>query len=440
LSTGKAQVSVATLRRLEREREVRRRAEDARMQRLLEERRRAAAALAEVARARVEAEAQRTVEHVRLRERKVIAAARDVERVLGVDVPLTALPPVARASGQPVPADWLAAAERALAAMAGEVAAARRRGTQAALARVAEAERAAAGRAASGEVRSSRPEVAPGADAGAPVGVASEAPTAWRAEVVAAAERNVARLADAHDLSAHEHGSALLDQLVAAARDSDERTARARLARLRALVQQVSESRDRAAYDAARASDLRDHLVRLHGAADAAHPEWTGHLDRVVLGLEPLDVAVDRRISDHIIAESFALALESHGYTVGESFTVDLVSGGPAAAWRDGPEHDGHAVRFAMLPGSVVDFDLVSDASSEVDGAAFAELERRWCDEDLPMLAAALEDQGVTMTVDERSLPGEQPPQRVEGLRAWDRRRAATRRTAEEPRAWEVRG
>ena len=398
---------------------------------MLEERRRSEAA----ERARIDAEAERTVQSVRQRERYIVAAARQAQKALGVDVPLTSVPTLERAQGQRVPADWLAAAERALIAMTEELVAARRRGTELALARVAEEERAVLEPADDRELPAARTATVPAADAAD----ASEA-----AALVASAERNLERLADANDLTAYDRGSAFAEGIVSASRSGDMRTARDLLARLRALVQQGSEARDRSAYDAARAGELRDHLLQLHGDGDAAdhdaHPEWAGHLSRVVLGLEPLDLALARRISDHIIAESFAVALESQGYTVGTSFAVDLAEGGPAAAWRDSPEHDGHAVRFSLLPGSVIDFAIASDASVEVDEADFAELERRWCDEDLPVLAAALELQGVTMSIDERSLPGERPPQRVEGLRAEDLRRTSGHRRAEQPRAKEVRG
>lgn len=441
MSTGKAHVGVgrpvaAAGRSAEQRREAERlrRAAEARRRRQEVERRRAEQA----ARARIDAEAQRTIDHVRAREEAFLAAARRVEQALGVDVALPRLPALERASGVPVPGDWLAAAERAFVRMADDLATAQRRGAQEALGRLEEAERRSTERTAARDARAARRSGS--ADRGtddAPVGT-HPADAGWRVEVVAAAERNRARLAAAHDLDAHERGGVLEEGVVAAAQEGDERLARDRLAQLRALVQQVNEARGRAAYDAARAGDLRDQLARLRGDEADVHPEWTGHLDRVVLGLEPLDVAIDRRISDHVIAESLAIALEASGYDVGDSFSVDLVDGGPATARRDDPDADGHAVRFAMLPGSVIDFDLATDASLDPDRSDFAAFERRWCDEDLPMLAAALDAQGMSVRVDERSLPGARPPQRVADLRVSDRRRAGARRPVDELRAREI--
>lgn len=442
LSTGKAHVSVGSpvaavggSAEQRREADRLRRAAEARRRRQEEERRRAERG----ARARIDAEAERTIDRVLARERAIVASAHRVEQALGANVALPRLPALERASGEPVPAEWLSNAERALAQTVDDIATAQRRGAQAALARLAEAERRTAERTSARDARAARWWGSARRESDAASVGAHPADAEWRVEVVVAAERNRARLAAAHDLDAHEHGGVLEEGIVAAAQEGDERLALDRLAQLRSLVQQVNETRDRVAYDAARAGVLREQLVRLRGDDADVHPEWTGHLDRVVLGLEPLDVEVDRRISDHVIAESLAIALEAYGYAVGESFSVDLVDGGPATARRDDPDADGHAVRFALLPGSVIDFYLATDTSLDPDRSDFAAFERRWCDEDLPILAAALDAQGMVLTVDERSLPGECPPQRVADLRVTDRRRAGTRRPVDEPQAREVR-
>ena len=426
MSTGKAYVSVSAPPRSTQPDVAL--AED-RRRRLAEEGRRRAAEEQRAAEARriafCDAEALRTVQQLEARHAGLVEAARRARRTLGTEVIDLQLPRLERAYGQPVPAAWAAAVEEVLQRLAALISEAHSEAVASTVARVDEARRR---RAEAEAVERERERVERAADASAgqePGTSVAAAPAAWIEDARAALDRNVARLADVQDPAIHARADAIIGDVTDLVARGDEAAVDDRIMRLRALVQEVGVARDLAAYQRELAENLRAQLARLDG--DDADPTWVGHLDRVALGLEPLDGDVQRRVEEHVVAESIAIALEVQGYLVGDDFTLDMVDGGAGTSWRDEPDHDGHAVRFALLPGSMVDFDLASDASADVEPDAALALERRWCEEDLPDLVRALDAQGVRMRVDERSLPGEREPERVAGLRTDGRRRRSGR-------------
>lgn len=434
MSTGKAQVSVTPWSRILRERLADHRLEAERERRRIARAREAAAHAAQLEQ-EAELAAQRTVDDVLARHRALTDELRRSARLAGEEAPTAALGAPDRGHGEPVPAEWLGLAERTLDELAAGLARLRTTAFTVAVDRVAASERAAA----TSDVDATIAAPAPVTPATPPT-----SPTApWADDVVEAARRNLDRVRAGTDAEAVSESTGLAERIAEAVRAGERSEAEDLLDRLRLLVDRVGRRQERAERDAARARDLRAHLVELDGEGSPTGAAWIAQLDRVTLGLEPLEPELEQRIGDHIIAEGLAVALTSLGYAHDGGFAVDLARDGRATAWRDDPDHDGHAVRFALLPGSVVDFTFARDGMHDHDPSLDRRLEQQWCDEDLPRLLSAMEAQGLGMTVDDRSPAGARPVEAVDGLRTRDdestaRRRRERRRDADGPRANEV--